>query len=54
MIPPANFGLDKSTFVNSYGAIVGGGVFIDSCKDCNIVNSNIKNTNVNNNAALGA
>jgi hypothetical protein len=49
MVPPANFGADKSTFVNSYGTIVGGGVFIDSCKDCNI-----KNVNVNNNAALGA
>ena len=51
--PAASFGQDKATFRNTNGAIVGGGVFIDSCKDCKVNNVNVKivNTNTNCNSA---
>jgi len=49
--PAAWFGEGKVTFRNTYGAIVGGGgVFIDSCKDCKVNNVNV-NTNTNGNSA---
>ena len=47
--PAASFGQDKATFRNTYGAIVGGGVFIDSCKDCKVNNVNVKIVNTNTN-----
>jgi hypothetical protein len=37
--------------VNSYGPVVGGGVFIDICKNCKVDNINEQNTNMNTNVA---